>query len=274
MSAIYFHSEHGTERVSGRERAAMGVLCQKLLVVAMGADDEYELSSQPSPLRHLLPPDLYVSQIGPDVNNGREFMRSLRTWLHVGHGEIGTKERTDPFTAALNTACRMGGDALKLVARLHGQCEVHAYVEGTHRVWLADIIEGARELRVLRDGMGWEAVIALLRGREDGAVVTSYSVCQQFPNSNVAGWKDDEDGDGFWKLPDSQRWALAIEGLRSSGGGLEMTPDNWDEFYFGEGVDGFRLRDDAHEASKLARQPTELPPSTDAVDPHVGVSTE
>jgi hypothetical protein len=253
MSAIYFHSEHGTEAVSGRERAYMGNFCHKLLIVAMDADEQYELSNHPSPIRTLLPPEHYLSQIGIDHGNGRAFMQSLRTWLRVGNEKFGTAHRTEPFTAALNTACRLGGDELKLMARLHGQCEVHAYVEGTNRAWLADIIESGRDLGTFREGMGWEAVIGLLRSRDDGAVVTSYSVCEQFPNAHIADWKDDREGEAFWELEPAQRWALAMSGLRASGGGLEMKPDDWQEFYFGNGVDGFTLRDDAYQAADSAK---------------------
>jgi hypothetical protein len=246
MSRIYFHSEHGTAELRGSERAYMGSFCQRLLTIAIGADDEYELTSHPSPLRELLPDGHYLKDISPDASNGRSFLQSLRTWLHVGDGALGIKYRTTPFDAALNTACVIGSDAVKLMARLHGQCELHAFVEGANRDWLASIIEKGRQQSVFRADMGWETIITLLRSRSDCPIVTSYSVCQQFPNPSIAGWKDEREGDAFWDLPNEDRWKLALTGLRESKGGLEMTPDNWAEFYFMDGITGFILREEAY----------------------------
>jgi hypothetical protein len=44
---------------------------------------------------------------------------------------------------------------VRFLARLHGQCEVHGWVAGKNRAWLADIIETGRETAILRDDMGW-----------------------------------------------------------------------------------------------------------------------
>lgn len=234
MSRIYFHSEHGTAELRGSERAMMGTFCSTLLVAALGIDRAWV--SDAKRFRKLLPADHYT-QAGDDD----AFLRSLKTWVCVGDGEFGVTTKTEPFTAALNTALRIGGDAVKLMARLHGQCEVHAYVEGPNRAWLANIMERGREWKIFRPRQGWETVIQLLRERDDCPVVTSYSVCQQFPNPSIAGWRDDREGDAFYELPHDERWSRALNGLRTSGGGLEMRPDTWTEFFFGDGVSGFTV---------------------------------
>jgi hypothetical protein len=139
------------------------------------------------------------------------------------------------------------------MARLHGQCELHAYVEGANRAWLADIIERGRETDVLRPQMKWEQVAEFLRSRDDCPVVTSYSVCDQFPNRHVAGWvapmskyedtgEEYEDTDAWYDLPEAERWQRAMDGLRAQGNGLELKPDNWNTFHFRDGVNGFQLR--------------------------------
>lgn len=238
MSRIYFHSEHGTAELSGRERAHMGTFCHSLLVASLRLDRSWP--SEATFYRRLLPKEHYTQQ-GDD----NQFLHSFKTWLCVGDGEFGAKTKVSPFDAALNTAVYLGGDAVKLMARLHGQCEVHAYVEGQNRKWLAEIITEGRERHILRSGQGWEAVVALLESRTDGPVVTSYSVCQQFPNPTIAGWRDDRDGDGFYDLPESERWERAMKALRASGGGLEMGPAGWLEFYFGAGVSGFEVFEEA-----------------------------
>lgn len=234
MSRIYFHSEHETAELSGRERAHMGTFCSSLLQAALGIDQAW--LSDAARYRALVPREHYT-QGGTD----EQFLSSFRTWLSVGEGEFGLETKTDPFTAALNTALVIGGDAVRLMARLHGRCEVHAFVEGANRSWLADIIDRGRATNVLRAGMGWEACATMLRQRDDAPVVTSYSVCMPFPNAAVAGWKDDQDGDGFYDLSKSQQWAMAMPKLRESGGGLEMRPDDWGTFYFHGGASGFDI---------------------------------
>lgn len=238
MSRIYFHSQHGTAEVSGRERAHFGTFCSSLLLVSMRLDRAYP--SDAALYRRMLPADHYT-QNGTDDS----FLHAFKTWLCVGDGTFGIQTKAEPFTSALNTACVVGGDAVKLMARLHGQCEVHAYAEGPNRAWLAEIIERGRKANILRSGLGWEATIELLRARDDEPVITSYSVCEGFPNPSIAGWRDDRDGDGFWELPEAERWDRALGGLRASGGGLEMTPDNWRDFYFGDGVSGFDIIEEA-----------------------------
>ncbi len=254
MSRIYFHSQSGTAELSGRERAYMGTFCSSLLLVSMRLDQSWPSEA---PLYRRMLPTAHYTQAGDDVS----FLRAFSTWLCVGGDRetFGLTTRVRPFDAALNTAVVVGGDAVKLMARLHGQCEVHAYVEGPNRSWLADIIESGRDGSILRSGQGWEAVVALLRSSDDEPIVTSYSVCNRFPNPQVANWTDDRDGDGFWDLPEPEQWTRALRGLRESGGGLEMKPDDWSAFYFGEGVSGFDVMEEAT--------------NVDAVDPHAGITT-
>ena len=97
-------------------------------------------------------------------------------------------QRVDIFGAQLDTAITIGSDQLKFAARLHGQCEIHCYVECKNRKWLASIIEQGLEQHLYRKDKGWESVIKLLRNGCKSPVVMSYSVCDSFPSS------DDWDG--------------------------------------------------------------------------------
>lgn len=254
MSRIYFHSEHGEGEVYGAERAYMGSLCGDLFVMSLGIDHDHDSPHSPSPLRRILNPGHYAATLN---YTGRQFAQTLSTALHVGMDGpvlIVDGKPIDTFAAALNTAYVMGSDAVKLAARLHGQCELHAYVEGPNRAWLAGIIERGLETAVLRPSMKWEEVAAFLRSRDDCPVVTSYSVCEQFPNARAAGWEppvDEESGEPDWDAWDdiaqAERWQLAMQGLREGGAGLELKPDNWQTFYFGDGANGFQLRRIAEE---------------------------
>lgn len=249
MSRIYFHSEGDEAEVWGPERAYAGLMCADALVTALGVRHSFDSELNPSPIRKLLPEDSYLHRM-----HGPEFERSLETWLHVSSREmLKTRdgEGVTPFVAAVDTAIVMGSDSIRLLARLHGQCEIHCYVEGPNRAWLANIIEEGRKMAILRADMGWESVIALLRASAAGPVVTSYSVCEQFPNRHAAGWEsqDDSDTDRWYDLPSAERWALAMEGLRSGRtfAGLALTPDNWVNYRIAPGCNGFELREYADE---------------------------
>lgn len=235
MSRIYFHSPSGEAELPGRERAYAQVmisdLCKALLRVA--AQDE---PNHPSGLRQLLPPDSYVLQ-------ARDFEQAFQLWFGVSFDGylLMNGRRLDPFTLQLNTALTIGGDPLRLLVRLHGQCEIHAWVDGANRAWLASIMQDALDQQVLRPDEGWEQVIPFLRSRSDEPVVLSYSVTDQFPNQHVAKWRDDRDGDDWYDLSAEQQWTMAMEKLRAQNGLLEMKPETWSEIRFGGGESFFTV---------------------------------
>jgi hypothetical protein len=254
MSRIYFHSESKDSEVRGSERAYAAHLVNDMFQTALGVSD-WDSPEHPHVLRQIIIPTHYCLR-----DEGQRFERSFSTALSVA-GVCGPVlrvdgENVDIFSAALNTAMVMGSDAIKLSVRLHGQCEVHAYVEGPNREWLANMIERGREIGIFREESGWESVVTHLRERDDEPVVTSYSVCGQFPNPGAAGWKPtkvDESGEADWDewydFSEAEQWAKGMEALRASPL-MEMKPDNWDSYYFGDGVTGFDLLAKAVELGK------------------------
>lgn len=161
----------------------------------------------------------------------------------------------EPFIISLNTAARIGNDAIKLMARLHGQCECHAWVNGPERSWLADIMEKGLELMIYRENEGWDKVIELLRASDGDPVVTSYSVCDQFPNARIAGWQDDSDGDGWYELDDATQWSKAMKALWEEDEkytyGRRLKPSNWQDYRFLGGQDAMQI---AKEIGRLAAE--------------------
>jgi hypothetical protein len=156
------------------------------------------------------------------------------------------------FETTLNTAVVMGSDHIRLLAKLHGQCEIHAYVEGPNRAWLADIIEQGIKDKVLRVWEkdfygGWPAVVELLRSRDDEPVVTSYSVTEQFPNRFVASehgsWDATLDNDRWYDLSDAEQWQFAMDGLRkqNESAHLEIKPETFAQQGYGNGMSGFDI---------------------------------
>jgi hypothetical protein len=172
----------------------------------------------------------------------------------------------------LNTALAVGSDAVALAAKIHGWCESHCWVEGPDRAWMAGIIDAGLAMGMYRRGIwyepekgaekqwssqGWESVTELLRSRDDGPVVLSYSVCDRFPNRHIsdweppfdAGWKPDwADGDDraewdektaeekddyqretrhdeWYDLPFEQQWQPAMDALRAEKPWARLSPD-------------------------------------------------
>lgn len=254
MSRVYFHTPSNEAELLGAERHHMAFLTNEIFVASAGFTGygaEYIVP--------LLEPDCYL--LGLENRKSMQWQEALCNFMSHGERDFVIGGRRIPiWNVALNTAMALGGDALKLCARLHAQCEIHAYVEGPNRAWLADIIEAGRRLGILRDKMGWEDVVRLLRERADEPVVTSYSVTEQFPNQGVAMRLPKEklpegliNGMVDWyEMESSEQWRLCIEALRTTDEGftVELKPDNWDHYHFGpDPITAFDLRRLAQEAS-------------------------
>lgn len=251
MSRVYFHSPSGTAELRGSERAWLGALVTD---VAVGVLD-LQNTSRIDRLKQLIAPDNYMSR---QDTTGQGWMltwaRDYETAFKVGMREglmswKGTHLST--FSMQLNTACVLGNDQLKLAARIHGQCEIHAWVDGPNRAWLAGIMQAGVDAGIYRKGLtysmsgewqsqGWEDVIALLRSRDDQPVVMSYSVCDGFPSQYVGDWMarraddvdEDDHSDAWYDLPSEEQWARSMAALRASSDGLEIKPDDWGSFRF------------------------------------------
>lgn len=259
MSRVYFHSEHDEAGLRGAERAYAGCMSTTALMAAIGPLDEY--GGKPSWIRRVLPPGVNLR----DDGSRGAFEESVRLYLAVPISKravIVNGEEHDPFAVALNTLMVAGSDPVRLLARIHGQCEIHGFVEGPNRAWLSEVIRYGRRDNVLRPDMGWESVAALLDARDDGPVVMSYSVCEQFPGRHAlpAGHplgygaeESDEDDDDtrYSDLPDAERWRLGMEFLRANPS-LEMKP-GWATYRFDAGVSGFDLRPAAEGTGAPAR---------------------
>jgi hypothetical protein len=233
----------------------MGGFIGNLFEVSLGLGMDDDTPSSPSIYRGLLAQGHYLHGI-----HGKQFTESLKCALSVMMGEVFRVEGkpVNLFSAQLNTALNIGGDEVKLMARLHGQCEIHCYVEGANRDWLAGIIERGIKIGLFREAedweTGWSNVITLLRSRNDCPVVTSFSVCEQFPNPGVADWEapvvdGEKNWDAWYDLPSEKQWELSLQGLRAQPS-LEMKPDNWKDYYFRDAVDGFGLAEYARKAAK------------------------
>lgn len=136
-----------------------------------------------------------------------------------------------------------GDDTTIFNARINAQCEIHCYVEGPDREWLAKIIEAGRIDGGIREGAGWESVIQLLRERNDQPVVCSYAVTDQFPNMGVCveaeTWEIPDDGeldwDDWYDLSPEDQWERGMFALRhlNKTRKLRLDPETWKTFRWG-----------------------------------------
>ncbi len=255
MSRVYWHARNRTAELHGSERAWLNHLSQGPGAAAWDLDTTHGLE-RAEEILSLVPEEsdrgggenylhAYLREAmeqharnmavyeawkpgTPMLSGGtthayeHRLVSALKTSLKVS----GVKLRVaglelDSGNVELNTALVAGSDPIRLAAKIRGWCEVHAWVEGPDRKWLAGVIDEGLQAGLYRAGMwyvdgpcdgpasqhpdrkwssqGWEEVQDLLRESDDGPVVMSYSVCDQFPNPathvdapyrDVKSWQD------------------------------------------------------------------------------------
>lgn len=266
MSRVYFHSPSGTAGLNGSERARLDFVSRGPAQAAWGLDRHADLDKLAEIIGMIPEPPpgefganyLHVylreaqaekqrSHAAYEADRARggngfgvfnaEPHRRLVDALELSLGASNVRFRVadielNSFDVALNTALAVGAPVIALAAKIHGACELHAWVEGPDRKWLADLIDDGLDIGVYRrevtgHSQGWESVQELLRSRDDEPVVMSYSVCDSFPNQYVANWQPpDGDEDAWYDLPDDQQWELALAGLRKARPWAQITPES------------------------------------------------
>lgn len=250
MSSISFHTEQGREvELRGSERAWMGMLCNDMLITALNVS---KFDTGDDPIRKVMSEGSYLRNY-----TGAKFVDLFDTWVCAGGDRAGfliNEKLVRCWELALNTAMVMGSDPMYLMARLHGQCEVHGYVPEKQRAWVAGVIEQGLENGLMRSGMGWDGVLALMLAPDPGPIVTSYSVTDSFPNMKAAGkeWTPpagledtDEIHEAWWALSFEDQWRLAMKGL-SKERFMAIRKDPRREFRFTHRMTGFDVRNYAN----------------------------
>jgi hypothetical protein len=253
VSRVYFHTQHeGEVELRGAERAYMGGLVSDLSVALIPEfSDQLVFEAMVPAARKQFGRDTYPNGRSMDpitfAKHGPLLDKAaLRSSFLVGFDRKLFQHEgreLESFELQLNTVMALGSDPLCLLARLHAQCEIHAWVEGPDRAWLADVIQQGLDAGLYRDGMGWDKVQELLRSGSEHPVVTSYSVTDGFPNQYVAGYSPPLDDEGeplnehawYDDHTDDQRWDLAMAGLRQQKGMEAMSPETLRNG-FGHGV--------------------------------------
>ena len=251
MSRLNFHSVDRTVEVHGSERANFSYIISEVGLRELDPANNHIVLSY----------GLAKSRRSDSYREGQ-----LNLWLNdfsisnrVSEFDFFIENQAvSSFGVNLNTVMSVGDNAMKLIARLHAQCEYHCWVAGENRAWLADIIENASET-LFRPNSGWDEVIELLRESDEGAVVVSESIGDIFPNFSMAEQNDVpdifpsvEDGDAedeYWAIRESdwydkpavEKWEDGMGWLVQQQGMLEMKPENWDNYRFSHKFDAAKL---------------------------------
>lgn len=233
MSRIYFHFKGQDDcEIAGSERAHAGCLVDRLAIGALGLD--YSESSLFQAIRPKI-----KTKVSYDWRIGLRTL-GMDAWFELPDGQ-----KIDRWPVYLNTALSVGSRPARLLVFLHAQCEIHLWVAGKNRAWLVEIIKEGLESGVMRKGlrgysMGWPKLIEALQESDQEPVVTSYSVCDRFPNSLLSNWdpegKEDDDGDGWYDLPWETQWDSSFESIQK----MELTPEKFsDPRSFAPKLNGF-----------------------------------
>lgn len=243
MSSIAFSSPNGSARLRGPERAHADQLTKRMAIAAIDYDGL---------------PSWTGGKHDPliDMALDYDFTIGFERWLRWGDGfripddptllaklpqtlqdKVEPGMRVPMFGMILNTALVGGSDPVKLLARLHGQCEANAWIDGPNRAWLAEIAREGLASCILRTDMGWDDVIAFLESSQDEPVVTSFSVTRGFPYQ-PGNFKSEKK---WYKLSAGERWKLALDDLKANPW-MEIKPDNWKTYYFDYGVNAHEIR--------------------------------
>lgn len=241
MSRLYFHTrDEGTAELMGFEYHH---LCQLVRDVATATLDIHDGER----LRSLLRPDRRSTELTGGLFDIRSLDR-YKTRIRICEQGILCFDGVDlgTFDTVLNTAMTLGSDPVRLAARIYGQGDIHAWIDGPNRSWIADLIDEGLDTGAYRKGIDdrsskWEEVQSLLRSSIEAPVVLSYSVGATFPDDRLTDFERDENDESpFDALPADKQWDLAMTTLRSNSKpgwtGLELKPSTWKEARFGYGL--------------------------------------
>lgn len=263
MSRVYWSDRFDVAELRGSERAHCDVTVRNMTLGLYDLEDYGRKGGYDRPPRIVkLMKDGYP--YGYSWSERRDwFKRDFDLWRNGFSGGVwlmpdGTEQ--DAWTVDLNTAMRIGNDQVVLMARLHAQCEIHAWFEGDMREWIAEVIQGGRDTGLFRKDQGWEEVQEFLRQRDNEPVVLSYSVCDGFPNYELIrdwhldGAPEDEDIDAeeissdkwYENTTEDERWEQGMAALRKREPefATQWTRDHW-RYHFGYNISAFEINETA-----------------------------
>jgi len=230
MSKVYVHSPSETSFIKGFERHYAAYILSHLALAILLPERPFGDDVSWRKIRSALRPEPTY------VTSEAELRMALRTRPHELSFVLPDGSTHGALGVLLNTCVDLGNEPLCLLARVHGQSEIHAYVEGSDRAWFADVIERGLSLHhTLRPGHGWEEVMAHALRSSEEPMVMSYSVTAWFPNAAMCGMEEP-----FTELERREQWALCMTKLRDTFG-VRISPGTLTTQGFGMGINAFQI---------------------------------
>ncbi|WP_194838596.1 hypothetical protein [Nocardia sp. XZ_19_369] len=225
MSGVIFTTRNRTSSVHGSERAYGLHLAIKLTVAVLDLDSREGVQRA----REFLPVEAFM-QFPGDTGPAAAFKRWASAGSFIDDSYLTIGDTQEPIgEVVLNTGIAVGSDAVALLTRLHGSAEDGLYVAAADQQWLAHIITEGRRANILRQGKGWESVVAHLSEDpgSDVLITSSHTDVPRIQLRATGAAHEETTGDEWdritdeWKArPETERWDQSIDAIRN-----ERNPD-------------------------------------------------
>lgn len=233
MSSINFFSKDNQASLRGSERAAMDIITsgfQEIIFENKSKDEILQILGGTQDLCNL-----YFFH-HEEEKFKESFRMAMRTGMCSGLQFKLGEETINPFCLKLNTAFKMGSDPIKLMTRLHAQCEINTYVMPENFSWIIEIIENGLESGLYRQNQGWDDVLRIFKESKT-PIVTSFSGDDDFPDR-----KNLEIDDETWhEMSYENRFDLALKELQEINM-LEITPQLWEKYCFDKDISALNFQ--------------------------------
>lgn len=232
MSRIYFHFDDGSNaEIYGSERAYMGILINGLAFPCFGVS-KYGVGDDP--ILDMMPGFTRGSDIRIEDN--------VAMWLTSIMGEnaflLPDGDKASTWQVILNTVYAIGQPMLRLLVRLHAQCEIHCYALDEDLEGVRGAVAAGIESGLYRKGQGWEELLPKLVR----PFACSYSVCSQFPNAENLDIDGDRKHDEWLELPFEDQWEQAWGALTKDDSKMLRLKDLDKDYGFGCRLTAFDIR--------------------------------
>jgi len=234
MSRVYFSSVNKEVELWGAERALASCYIDKMALSILNIEQNYK------DLYNILSPQHYLKNIQDPLEQKISYMEmAIRSHYGGGNLFILDGKPLNTWHMILNTAMVIGSNPIRFFCRLHAQCEIHAYIKGKNKKWLAQIIQEGLKSHIYREEAGWKEIINFLLEDNKNTVVMSYSVTDSFPSPSILEIYEDEAREKFYNKPIEKQWKKCLNVIYKNPF-LEIKPDNL-YLLFGDGITFFDL---------------------------------
>lgn len=227
MSTLYFHtkdSDLDDVEMSGSERAHMSLL-QTDIVKGLASRLTKEKVT-PYVCGESLEKNPFY---GMEDSFGESLLLKMAHYSGDFNFQFG-EDKVSAFVLYINTAYYLGTDEIKLMSRIHNQCEFHSYILPKSFKWMHKIISRGLKNGIMRKNHGWEELLILLE-KSKSPIVTSFSVDNIFPNKELLGLEEHEYDRLSYQDKFDKCFAKVLE--RESENLVEIKEEGFYDFYYG-----------------------------------------